>query len=147
MAINHAYRVLYGRSDRTNPSGIYVDNHQPIIVPDVLLALQERAAGSSVEQADLFAINCLRILDGSSYRGELTAVDSRITYQLDLIGIGQPNMLTFINRLITVSPAAVQAALAGRQELEKTFRKSDVTQEVAASLIVGYIREVTEANA
>ena len=144
--INHAYRMLYGLSDRGNISGIFVDTTYQVLLPDVLRSLWARLSGETVEGADAFAVSCLKILDGSSFRGIVTETDPRITYDIELLMLPVANMLPFIQQLIGVSPAALQYVFQGNPEFETTFRRSDTTQEVAASVIAGYISKVTEYN-
>lgn len=143
--INHTYTVLYNLT-AAPPSGVFVDLGQVLVVPDVLLSLAPRLGGESIEDRDVFAIRCLKILDGSSYRLELTKHDQRTTYDLHRLELEDLNLQPFMSEWMGLGPTIINALISSRRDVFDTYHHTQLTQEAVAALIVAYVDLITEYN-
>ena len=140
--INHVYTVLYNLS-AAPASGIFVDLEEILAIPDVLLSVVDRLADGD---NDAFALQCLKILDGSSYRLELTKHDSRLTYSIWDKEVDGTNLLPFMDRWLSLGPTVINFLINQRDDVRYTYQNSELTQEMAAALIIAYIDKITEYN-
>lgn len=143
--INHAYTVLYNMT-AAPPSGVFVALDQRLSVPDILLPVAERLGGTSLVDLDTFAIRTLKILDGSSYRLEVTKHDSRLTYDLHRLELSDINLQPFSSEWMGLGPTIINYLLSQRQDALDTYMRSQLTQEAVAALVVSYIDKITEFN-
>jgi hypothetical protein len=142
--INHAYTVLYNLT-AAPPSGVLVDLEQSLSIPDILLSV-ERIAGTSLEERDEFAIRCLKILDGSSYRLEVVKYDQRLTYDLHRLDLEDLNLQPFMAQWMGLGPTIINYLLSVRRDALDTYLHTQLTQEAVAALIVSYLDAVTAHN-
>lgn len=142
--INHAYTVLYNLT-AAPPSGVLVDLAKTLSVPDILLSV-ERIAGTTIEERDAFAIRCLKILDGSSYRLEVTKHDRRLTYDLHRLELSDWNLQPFMAQWMGLGPTIINYLLSTRRDVLETYLHTQLTQEAVAALIVAYLDSITAYN-
>jgi len=143
--INHVYSTLYNLT-AVPPSNVVVGLSGLLSVPDVLLGVTKALAGNTAGERDIFAIRCLKILDASSYRLELTKHDSRVTYDLHDLELDDINLQPFLANWLSLGPTIINDLINVRQDLRKTYLTSRITQESVTALIVSYVDKITEYN-
>jgi hypothetical protein len=142
--INHVFTCFYGYGAPT-ASGIYVPLTADLRVSDVLRHGLSKIRGSTPVEAERFAIQALKVLDGSSYATVLTAKDARLTYRMDEIGVDQVDSSEFIGGVLNL-PGAVVSLATPHQDTSTTFSTSRISMERAASVLVGVLREIERLN-
>jgi hypothetical protein len=101
--------------------------------------------GTSRASAETFAVHALKVVDASTYAGEVTKVDSRITYKVDALGVNAVNSKDFIDSVINMSPTLI-ANLRLYEDIDETYEKSLLPNEKAAAILVGVVRRMAEVN-
>lgn len=141
--INHFITVLYNRVE-PNPDGVYIPLDQPLPESDVIANSLAGLRGNTPESAWAFAVAATKVVDASTYQSELTTFDTRVTYDLWQLQTPGWNATTFIEQIRNMPLAALNEAIRGREDLQTTYRRVDITQESTAAIIVGLVEKMTE---
>lgn len=143
--INHFFNTLYNLPAATS-SGIYVDLAAPLRVPDAVTAALNGFRGSSREAAESFALQALKVVEGSTYRAEIRAEDSRLSYHCNEVGVDMPDSSSFLAMLAN-APGSLQILITSQySDLKATISTSQVLQDKAAAIVVGIVRLITKEN-
>lgn len=143
--INHFFTALYNRAAPTT-SKIYVELEAPLQVPDTVAAALASFRGSSRDAAEAFALQALKVVEGSTYRSEILADDPRLTYVSSEVGVDMPDSSSFLAMLAN-APGSLQVLITSNYEdLKMTLATSTVLQDKAAAIVVGIVRLITKEN-
>jgi hypothetical protein len=144
--INHFFSTLYNLPAVTS-SGIYVPLVEPLRVPDVISGGLLVLRGGTQASAEAFAVHGVKVVDASTYRAEISAVDSRLTYRTDEIGIDTTDSSDFIAQLLQ-APGSLQIAVLTDADIYTTFNNPQLpSTDRGAALLIGIVRRINEANA
>jgi hypothetical protein len=143
--INHFFTTLYNRPAAT-VSGIYVGLTEPLRVPSVVAFALGALRGPSRDAAEAFAIQALKVVEGSSYRQEILAQDPRLTYALGDVGMDMPDSSSFLTSLAFTSGDLQILITSTYPDLRETLMTSMVLQDRAAAVVVGIVRLITKEN-
>lgn len=143
--INHFFSTLYNYTHPTT-SRIFVPLLEPLKVPDVVAAALGGFRGNSRDAAEAFAIQALKVVEGSTYRNEILAVDPRVTYDPADIGVDIADSSAFLT-MLAGAPGALQIAITSAYpDIKATLATSQVLQDRAAAIVVGIVRLITAEN-
>jgi len=143
--INHFFSTLYNWAAPTT-SGIYADLTEPLMVPDTVASALNGFRGSSRDAAEAFAIQALKVVEGSSYRSEIIADDARLTYKASEVGVDMPDSSSFLAMLANVPGPLRVLITSSYADLQATLATSSVLQDRAAAVVVGIVRLITKEN-
>lgn len=143
--INHFFTVLYNRTEATS-AGIYVPLTAALVVPDAVAGGLAGLRGATQASAESFALQALKLVDASSYRGEIFAVDPRVTYRIDEIGADVVDSSDFVAALLAAPGSLIAAAVIPDADIYKTYSTAPMTLERCAAIIVGVVRQITKTN-
>lgn len=145
--INHFFTTLYNRAAPTT-SDVFVPTAVDGVlkVPDVVASALGGFRGVSRDAAEAFAIQALKVVEGSSYRQEIFAEDPRVTYSPSDLGVDMPDSSSFLATL-AAAPGALQVLITSTYpDLKATLSTSQVLQDRAAAIVVGIVRLITKEN-
>ena len=142
---NHAYTVLFNKVANP-PSGIPIELTEELYVPSVLTPVkQSLVIGAEIVDHDQFAVQCLKIVDGSTFRLNVQGIDERVTYDIQQLEVDVISFNPFMYLWLALPPDTIQALLVERIYLNAY--RGDITQEAVAALILSYIDRISEINA
>lgn len=143
--INHFFTTLYNREAPTT-SRVFIPLLEPLRVPEVVASALGGFRGPSRDSAESFAIQALKVVEGSTYRNEVTADDPRLTYVSSELGVDVPDSTAFVE-MLAGAPGALQVLITSTYaDLKATLATSTVLQDRAAAVVVGIVRLITKEN-
>ena len=143
--INHAYSVLYGRSTSAS-SGVtsgLTSQHAPEVVVNSLTHLR----GNTADTADAFAIQAVKILDGSTFRAVLWGHDTRMTLEPHELPSDLINSRETVDRILGSSGVLLQYATQTSSDIQNGYLKSPSSLERAAAILAGLVEQLTLVSA
>lgn len=143
--LNHLFSCFYGYPGMS-ASGILCPLEAPLSLGDVLTSGLNSVRGDTAESAEAFAIRSLKVIDGSTYHGELLVKDGRLSYDIGEIGVNENESIEFLNSIVGLSGAVITLATSYK-DTRKTFSTSRILPERAAAILVGIYRNIETSNA
>jgi hypothetical protein len=141
--INHDFSLFYDCLEQPS-NQIHVPLTAVIGPADRMRAAYRSCRGHTRESAEDFAVQALKIIQGSTYRSRLNVYYPRVSYDVQLLTVSISNSVDFITDLTHIPSADMNYLLDASTDLRETYRSSAISQEIAAAILVGYLTRMQE---
>ncbi len=153
--INHFRTILLNRTgpsdpmDLVTPSDVYIPEYTQKYIPLSLQDINHLLFGDCLTDADLSrkAYQLLKVVHGSDLRAEITAKDSRLTYDIsEDIAFGEyqtsTTLMHSIEFLATVGQAKLEYLFDSDEVLIRQYTHGKTYIDRLSAVIVAYVRKL-----